>query len=529
MLDSLMVSVWTNRSPRFDSSSLGPANHRHRKRNTMKNILTMNFVGTILTAFAFLLPNNAAAELSLASPFTDNAVLQQGMPVPVWGKADADSTVTVEFGGQKTTSVADSKGQWKVVIQPLMASAKPNQLSVACSTNEQKLILNNVVVGEVWICSGQSNMQMGVGSIPDVKELIPASKNIRRFMVKQTVSFQEESECVGQWDVTHPTSAVAFAFAAHLEKQANIPVGIIQTCWGSSSIEGWMPRDMTTKLSHFGNIMKAFDADEDKRTRIESILSQPKWDRRSDIFLRTQPNIIYNSMMHPLAPMACRGIVWYQGEANGNNIPSMLQYGETLPAWIQRYREEWDKQDLHFMLVMLPGYAKGLKGQAAHPAAKSWAWIRESQMKARELPHTSVANTIDLGDANNIHPKDKLPIGKRLALLAASDVLGTNLTSRGPIMNRVEAMDGKLIVHFDHADGLNTTDGKPPTGFWIADDSAEWTAADATLDGPSIVLASSKLAKPLYVRYAFAGKPNVNLVNGASLPAYPFRTDNFQP
>ncbi|MEP3477748.1 MAG: sialate O-acetylesterase [Fuerstiella sp.] len=495
----------------------------------MKNTLSMNFVSTILVSFAALLPSTANAELILASPFTDNAVLQQGMRVPIWGMADANSTVTVKFDGQEKTTAANAEGHWQVVLQPMKASAKPSQLSVNSSANNQQLLLSNVVVGEVWICSGQSNMQMGVNGISDIKDLIPASKNIRRFMVKQTVSFKEQTECVGQWDVTHPASAVAFAFAAHLEKQADVPVGIIQTCWGSSSIEGWMPRDMTTKLPHFDNIMKAFDSDKDKRTKIESILSKPKWDRRSDIFLRTQPNIIYNAMMHPLAPIACRGIVWYQGEANGNNIPSMLQYGQSLPAWIQRYREEWNKEDLHFLLVMLPGYAKGLKDQAAHPAAESWAWMRESQMKALALPHTSVANTIDLGDANNIHPKDKLPIGKRLALLAATDVLNIKAKSRGPVMNRVEAMNGKLMIHFDHAAGLKTTDGKPPTGFWVADDSEQWTAADATLDGESIVLTCSQLAKPLYVRYAFAGKPKVNLVNEANLPAYPFRNDTFQP
>ncbi|MFK7820125.1 MAG: sialate O-acetylesterase, partial [Planctomycetaceae bacterium] len=487
------------------------------------------FTGAALTVLVFLVPDAASGELTLTSLFTDNAVLQQGMPVPVWGKADPGSVVTVEFAEQNKTAVADSNGDWRVVLAPLKASSQPRAMSVVSSRSNKQQTFNNLLVGEVWICSGQSNMQMGVNTVPGVKALLPGSRNIRSFTVRQTVSFREENKCSGQWVQQHPNSAVAFAFASFLEQKADVPVGIIQSCWGSSSIEGWMPRDMTTKLPHFNKIMQVFDADKEKRTRIESIISKPKWDRRSDIFLRTQPNVIYNAMMHPLAPIACRGIVWYQGEANGNNIPSMLQYGKTLPAWIERYREEWGRDDLHFLLVMLPGYARGLKGQAANPNAKSWAWMRQSQMKALDLPHTSIANTIDLGDANNIHPKDKLPIGKRLALLAARDAMGIKTEAHGPMMTRVEKNENKLVVHFDHAAGLKTIDEKLPTGFWVADDSKKWVAADATLNDECVIVSSPKLDKPKYVRYAFSGKPNVNLINEAGLPASPFRTDTFQP
>ena len=490
------------------------------------NVLIRTACAVVLFA---LVPDFVTAELTLASPFTSNAVLQREIPVPVWGTADPGDNVTVEFSGQKKSTVASTGGTRNVTLDPLQASAESRDLTVVSSNGNQKLTLENVVVGEVWICSGQSNMQMGVSAVPDIKALAPGSKNIRRLTVKQTVSFTQQQTCKGQWVQQHPESAVAFAFASYLEETVDIPVGIIQTCWGSSSIEGWMPRDMTQKLPHFRKLMQAFDADKEKRTKIETILNKQKWDRRSDIFLRTQPNIIYNAMMHPLAPYACRGIVWYQGEANGNNIPSMLQYGETLPAWIQRYRQDWGRDDLHFLLVMLPGFAKGLKNRAANPAAQSWAWMRESQLKALDLPHTSVANTIDLGDANNIHPKDKLPIGKRLALLASTDVLGMQIESRGPVMKRVDTNDDKLTVQFDHAAGLKTSNGKPPTGFWLADDSKKWFAADATLNGESVVLSSHEIEKPRYVRYAFAGKPEVNLVNAANLPAYPFRTDNFAP
>ena len=470
--------------------------------------------------------------LTVASPFTDNAVLQRGMPVPVWGFAAAGTTVTVEFGQQKKSSVAKSNGHWKVQLDPLTANAEPQKLTI--STPKSKVSFSNVVVGEVWICSGQSNMKMEANIVPDVKALLASAKNIRKFSVRRTVAFTEQNRCDGQWETKPPISAVAFAFAYHLEKSTDVPVGIIETCWGSSSIEGWMPKDMTKQLPHFAKQMKAFDADATKLKKIKGILEGPKpWDRRSDIFLRTQPNVIYNAMMHPLAPYGCRGLVWYQGEANTKTMDAMLQYDDTLKAWVQRYRKEWGRDDLHFLAVMLPGYYKPMKtGQqkgVENPRAHSWAWMRESQLKTLELEHTAVANTIDLGKANDIHPKDKLPIGKRLALLAARDTAGKDVPAEGPTMNRVEVQGDKLVVHFDHAKGLKTRNGKPPTAFWVANDSRKWQKANADLKGQTVVLSSPALKNPLYVRYAFAGKPNVNLVNAAGLPAYPFRSDTFKP
>lgn len=483
------------------------------------------FSFTLIAALGFL-TETSQAELSLASPFTDNAVLQQAMPVPVWGTTTPKADVTVEFADQKKSAKADAQGRWKIVLEPMKATKDPRQMVVRSSSGDDAT-LKNIVVGEVWICSGQSNMQWGHQNIPEIKALIPTVKNLRQFTVKQTVAFAKQDRCEGQWIVKHPNSAVAFAFAYHLEQAADVPVGIVQTCWGSSSIEGWMPLDMTEKLPHFKKLMSEFDADVAKRTRIESILNGPKpWGRKNDIFLRRQPNIIYNAMMHPLAPMACRGIVWYQGEANAKPGEPARQYGRTLPAWIKKYRELWGR-DLHFIVVMLPGYAKGLKNREDRPDTQSWARMRESQMKALGLTNTSIANTIDLGHPTNIHPPDKLPVGQRLALLAAQDTLGIEVAAHGPKMKKVEAKDGKLIVRFDHADGLKTHDGEAPCGFWLADGNHKWVKAKAELVGETVVLRHPKLKQPRYVRYAFAGKPKVNLVNEAGLPAFPFRTDEF--
>ncbi|MGJ8633335.1 MAG: hypothetical protein ACSHX7_05390 [Luteolibacter sp.] len=250
-------------------------------------------------------------------------------------------------------------------------------------------------------------------------------------------------------------------------------------------------------------------------------------------------------MMKPIASYACRGLVWYQGERNTQSMHGMIKdpwfsrnsgmllYADTLQKWIKRYRQEWNRDDFEFLIVMLPGYGGVLNSSPEksqlHPASHSWAWMRESQLKALELPHTAVANTIDLGDIKDLHPKDKLPIAKRLALLAASETLGQKIEARGPVFKKLEKKGSSLIVHFDHAEDLTTTDGKAPTGFWLADVSGKWFPATAAIENGTIVLISEKLEKPLHIRYAFAGKPEVNLVNGAKLPAYPFRTDPFPP
>ena len=487
-----------------------------------------------LILLLIFLPGLLCAKLTVASPFTDNAVLQRDQAIPVWGKSPPGTSVTVDFSGQSKTATTDPDGKWHLKLDANPVSHDQRKLTIR-SNQDEVIEFKNIVVGEVWICSGQSNMQMGYGGIPEIKKLIPSAKNLRTFKVKNTVAFTGQDRCEGKWVESQPDSAVAFSFAYFLEKAAGAPVGIIQTCWGSSSLEAWMPRELTKTVPHFKTMMEEFDADSETRAKIKAILKGPKpWSRQEDIFLRRQTNILYNAMIHPLIPYACKGLVWYQGERNTQSMHGMkkepwfsrnsgiLKYGDTLKSWIQQYRKEWVCDDFQFLIVMLPGYAKGIKEGPENPDSESWAWMRESQLKALELPHTSVINTIDLGDVNNIHPSDKLPIGKRLALLATG-------ASKGPTMNRTEIKGRNIVVHFDHAKGLKTLDGKAPSAFWITDKTKTWIKADTKIDGASVVLSSAKIKNPRYVRYAFSGKPSVNLVNASGLPAYPFRTDSFEP
>lgn len=472
-------------------------------------------------------------------------VLQREQRVPVWGSAAPEEFIAVTFAGQTKTSTTDINGKWMVHLDPLDTSTEGRDMIIHGKT---RLVISDILVGEVWICSGQSNMQYSVQSVPEIKGLIPFMKNIRSFEVERTVSLHEKGDVSGQWSDNNPSSAVAFSFAFFLENLSDIPIGIIHSSWGSSSLEAWMPRDMTEKLPHFKTIMEDFDANLETQNRIKQILAKPNgWSRQEDIFLRRQPNILYNGIMRPLAPFACRGLVWYQGERNTrylsgmpdvtlenwfHQVAGMQEYGDILKEWIVRYRQEWQNDDMHFMVVMLPGYGKGTFTNPdidpEDPSAHSWAWMRESQLKVLELPQTSVANTVDLGDVTDIHPKDKLPIGQRLALLAAKNTLDHSMTAEGPVMKQLKNLGNEIVVQFKNADGLRTSNNQNPSGFWLTDESGEWKMADAKIDGDRIILSSIEIERPLYVRYAFAGKPKVNLVNEAGLPAYPFRTDSFE-
>jgi len=500
---------------------------------------------TILLTLTMMNTSSFAQQLRPARIFNDHMVLQREKAVPIWGMSSPREEITVAFAGQKKTTQAGEDGKWMVKLGPLEASAKGRNMTIS---GKSEVIISDILVGEVWICSGQSNMQFPVSAVPEIKGLIPFAKNIRSFEVKRTVAFEEMEDVSGKWEMTHPSSAVAFSFAYFLESISGVPVGIIHASWGSSSIEAWMPKDMTETLPYFKAIMEDFDADTLTQNRIQRILGAPNgWTRQEDIFLRRQPNILYNAMMKPLAPYASRGLVWYQGERNTrylsgmppvteenwfHRVAGMKEYGDALSQWILRYRQEWQNKEMNFMVVMLPGYGKGTTTKPGidpeDPTEESWAWMRESQLQVLALPNTAVANTIDLGDVKNVHPKDKLPIGQRLALLAAKNTLGLDILALGPMLERVDLQGDKLVVHFDYASGLKTSDGKAPSGFWVADDSKKWESADARIEGESVILTSPKIKQPKYIRYAFAGKPSVNLVNASELPAYPFRTDDWE-
>ena len=491
-----------------------------------------------------------AAKVELASLFQNHMVLQQGVAVPVWGWGTAGQQVTVSYDQQQVTGTVAENGKWMVKLAPLSARKTGTELTVKVGTSSQ--VLSDVVVGEVWICSGQSNMFMPVTACPEVKSLVQETQNVRSFKVHNIVAFDEQEKCQGTWALNVPDSAVGASFAHYLQSAEDVPVGIIFAAWGSSGLEAWMPKELGASVPHFQILLDRFAKDQKTRDRIQGIISKggkvsserpDGWSGGDDIFLRRQTNILYNAMMHPLIPYACRGVVWYQGERNTQSMygmpgeawykdnSGMLKYGDMLKKWAQCLRQRWGNPELHFNIVMLPQFSQNqntsLVRDTNHPEAHHWGWMRESQMQILELPHTSVANTIDLGNPRDIHPKDKGPIGERLALLARLHVLGRSLVGQGPRYQGYEVKGNKVVIRFDQE--LVTTDGAAPSAFWISDDQNNWAQAQASVDGMTISVWSEKVSKPTRVRYAFAGAPSVNLVNKEGLPAYPFRTDQAAP
>jgi len=501
-----------------------------------KNIIMFTHSQHYITAFLLVMAfwsatataeeqKPAAQAIKLGTLFGDHAVLQRELPVPVWGWSMPGTTITVEFAGQKKTSEADEDGKWLLKLDPLPATDKPQEMVISDSANN-KVTLKDILIGEVWICSGQSNMQYGWGtqSHPifnwggDAKlaALVAdaQTKPIRSFTVQPDVALTPSDTCKkSAWSTDVSGSAVAFGFSYYLYQKLNIPVAVIVTCWGSSSLEGWMPRDMTAQLPHFKTIMEEFDASDVLQKRIRATLEKDI--RPGNVFIRKQPNLLYNAMLHPLAPYACRGMVWYQGEANADKS---VQYAESFPLWAKRLRKEWALDDFHFLVVMLPGFGT--------PASKTWPWFREAQMGFTKLPHTSVVNTIDLGEENNIHPADKAPVCERLVLLARRDVYGEKIEAQGPVCRNTSVKGNRMVVEFDHADGLKTADGSAALGFSLAGSDMVWLPAKASIKGNAVELEAESLAAPAFIRYAFSGKPAVNLVNGVNLPTHPFRTDD---
>jgi len=475
-----------------------------------------------------------AAPLELGSPFSEHMVLQRECDVPVWGWGTPGKKVTVSIKGVKAETTVGKDSHWMLQLAPLPTGG-PYTFKVT-SANE-KINFSDVLVGEVWICSGQSNMEFNSKKMKGVEAITSDFKGraIRCMTVTQNVSFKPAERCGGKWTTSPSNSAVALGFSYNLQKALDVPVGVIVTCWGSSSIEGWMPLDMTKQLPHFKKEMEMFHEKDQKK--VEQLIANQKkgkkWAIKENIYLRTRPNILYNAMMAPIAPFASRGMIWYQGEANAKNMANMQQYGTSLPLWCQRLRKQWNNDKFHLLAVMLPRFDRmiGKKAEVTAPGTQSWAWMRESQLNLLNTPHTGVANTIDLGEHKNIHPRDKMPIGHRLSLLAQSDVYKKEVEAQGPTYDgKAIVKNGTIKLTFTHAKGLSTSDGKPPRSFWIAGDDKKWVSATATIqNSQTIELKSSSCPQPKYVRYAFAAFPDVNLINAAKLPAMPFRTDSFKP
>jgi sialate O-acetylesterase len=476
----------------------------------------------LLLPLILLLALAARAEVRLPALFSDNMVLQQGMNAPVWGWADDGEEVKVSFRG-KTVKAKAKDGKWMVKLGKLKAGG-PDSLMVE---GKNRIELKNVLVGEVWVCSGQSNMELALNSAEGGKEEIARSSNpqLRLFKVGRRKANEPVDDVKAEWKDAGPEStpgfsAVAYYFGRDLQKALNVPVGLIETCWGGSPVEVWMSeRVLSSNPEYKRDILDAYAANLNKEETSKGKAQRAPW----------KPTELYDGMIAPLIPYAIKGAIWYQGESNAGRAE---QYRGLMPDMIRNWRQDWREGDFTFLEVQLAPYDKQkrrpLETILEKPVESDWAELREAQLLAtKTLPKVGEAVITDVGEKDDIHPKKKEPVGARLALAARGIAYGEKIEYSGPIYKSLKVKDGKAILSFTHAEsGLESRDGELK-GFAVCGPDKNFVWAKAEIEGDKVVVSSPEVSEPVAVRYGWADFPVVNLWNKAGLPATPFRTDDF--
>ncbi len=491
----------------------------------------------------------AQAEVKLPSVFGDHMVLQRDMVVPVWGWADAGEKVTVTLGEKTKTAKAGADGKWKVEFDNLKVGG-PLTMTVE-GTNTIKL--NDVLVGEVWLCSGQSNMAMTVNRCNDFdKEKAAADlPNIRMFTVARIPSETPKDDCQGDWKVCTPDtvggfSAVGYFFGRYLYEQLGVPVGLINSSWGGTPVQAWtslpdqkqLP-ELKSLLDNWGNRIATYDPEKAKAWYEAAVA---KW---KDAVAKAKaegkkpprrphnpgdpkvsphrPANLYNGMINPLKPYALQGAIWYQGESNAG---APMIYGLQLSTMIENWRRDWPQSDLPFLWVQLANFHAP---QTQPSQTSGWVLVQEQMLKSLAVDKTGMAVINDIGEANDIHPRNKQDVGKRLALWALANTYGKDLVYSGPLYKSMTRQGDKIRVCFDHTGGGLVAKGNGPLeGFAIAGADKKFVWADAKIDGSCVVVSSPEVKDPVAVRYAWADNPKCNLYNQEGLPASCFRTDDWE-
>jgi sialate O-acetylesterase len=482
---------------------------------------------------SFTLAGSATADVKLHNLFSDGAVLQQGMVVPVWGTARDGEKVTVEALGQKAVTVA-REGKWAVHLRPLKANTNPFTMTVR---GDNTLEVKDLLVGEVWVLGGQSNMQFSVRDGADAAEVIPAATDpmIRLITIPRRSLDTPQQDVNASWQPCNPQtvpafSAVGFAFGKALRKARNVPVGLINSNYGGTPAEAWTSHDVLeagfpqvlarqaqaienypSVLLRYQQALRRYEANPTGRPPVKPLAPIDSYQR---------PSGLYNAMITPLIPYAIQGVIWYQGEGNAGRA---YEYRTLFPAMIKNWRDDWKQGDFPFLFVQLAPFMK-IEPQ---PTESAWAELREAQhFTLKALPKTGEAVITDLGDENDIHPKRKTQVGERLALAARSIAYKEKLEFSGPAYDSMKAQGDKIVLRFKHVGGGLKASG-PLTGFTIAGDDKRFVNAEAEIVGDTVVVHGSGLTKPVAVRYGWANYPVVNLTNAEGLPASPFRTDDF--
>lgn len=505
----------------------------------LRRLLTISFaLGTMTSA----LP----ARVSLAPLFSDHLVLQRDKPVPVWGHASPGETITVKFGAQTVGATATADGRWIVYLEPLLTSSEPAELVV---TGKNTVTVRDVLVGEVWLASGQSNMEWPLSLAREASHEIAAADfpTIRQLKIERTVATAPvDTVKTSGWVPASPEtagdfSAVGYFFARHLSRKlGGVPVGIIDSSWGGTTIEAWMS-DAARHSTSIASVLDArwqqarsewppervarYPADmeawqkaeaEAKAKQTKNLLPWPQPPASLDS--PALPGGLYNGMIAPLQPGALRGILWYQGESNADRAD---EYPELFSTLIRTWRSHWGDAGLPFYFVQIPNYADG------EPNGRKWARLREAQAAALALPATAMAVTIDVGDAQNLHPPDKEPVGRRLALIAEAKTYGLSVDYSGPQFAGATREGRAMRVRFAHGVAGLVAHNRPVQSLEIAGADRTFYPATARIEGDTLLVSAPEVAEPVAVRYAWTNAPIANLYDGTGLPAAPFRSDSW--
>ena len=513
----------------------------------------------ILSVF-LALTSVALADVRLPAIFSEHVVLQRDRPLPVWGWADAGEPVSVSLGAQKGNATAGADGRWMVKLAAQPVSKTPLSLTVA---GKNTVEVKDVLLGDVWLCSGQSNMDMALGGCGAPEDIKAADfPLIRHFRTEYNFASAPATDVKGKWSVCNPGSAggfsaVGFYFARKVQAETGVPIGLLTNAVGGTNIELWVSQETllgTPALAPYAKLMRESLANYQTqlgaalapieqwlaRSRAaqkagQEIPTPPKWPEFPFGEKTARPRCVtlHNGHVAPLVPMALRGVLWYQGE---NNADGNL-YVEKTQAMVGDWRKWFGDPALPFYFVQLAGFLK----PNDNPAGGDWGAIRDAQRRCLAIPHTGMASAVDIGDAEDIHPKNKADVGERLALWALANEYGKRgVVSSGPLFRELKIEGGKARITFDSLGGGIITarkQGRAPAveekgaklrRFAIAGADKQWQWADAVIEGGTVVVSSEKVPAPVAVRYAYSSNPEgANLYNRAGLPASPFRTDSW--
>ncbi|MBC7874737.1 MAG: sialate O-acetylesterase [Ferruginibacter sp.] len=500
------------------------------------------------------------AQVKLPAIFSDNMVLQSGKPVAIWGQAAAGEQVSVTFGKQKKQTKADDAGKWQLVLSSLPPSAVPQDLFIKAGNT---ITLKNILVGEVWICSGQSNMDMTVakedrywcGVVNEAEEVAAADYPlIRVFDTDFTPSATPLNDVVGKWEIISPQtvghlSAVAYFFARDIQKKIKVPIGLITTAFGASTAEAWVREEALVNepvckplVDSFKKKLNKYLADTVAKAKY--ITDQAKWKIEAEALkaagktvprgprnpdpVRDQHNaaVLWNGMVKPLVPYAIRGALWYQGESNS---PTAKIYRQIMEILITDWRKQWGQGNFPFLYVQLANIGKTYDSLPAKGGSE--AIKREAQLQNLSIPNTAMAVAIDNADPadmNNVHPKNKQEIGIRLALAALATVYEEKIVYSGPLYDKMEIAGNNIKLYFKHiGSGFMAKEGQLK-GFTIAGEDKKFVWANAKIEGNTVIVSSPDITNPVAVRYGWGSNPPTSLYNKENLPASPFRTDSFE-